>query len=69
MWGIPVGRFLGFVFVLATRLPGVEFVCVALASSGVATVFYLCSPLASGGDVGCVLLSVLEASLSDVSMV
>ena len=54
---------------LATRLPGVEFVCVALASGGDAAVFYLCSPLAYGGDAGCALLSVLEASLSDVSKV
>ena len=69
MCGIPDGRFLGFGFVLATRLPGVEFVCVALASGGDATMFYLCSPLASSGDAGCVLLSVLEASLSDVSTV
>ena len=69
MCGIPNGRFLGFGFVLATRLPGVEFVCVDLASGGDAAVFYLRSPLASGGDAGCVLLSMLEASLSDVSIV
>ena len=69
MCRIPDGRFPGFGFVLTMRLPGVEFVCVALASGGDLAMFYLCSPLASGGDVGCVLLSVLETSLSDVSTV